>query len=945
MNRIGIGWLLLALGGAAQAAVEGEALQRTFTAYELQVPETHLGLAIDREGRLFAGTLDGVLVYAGQRWERVEIPNKIARQVDTGGDGRVYVGGINTLGVMERNDDGAWRFRELLAGVGVDPSRESIGHVSHIEPVPGGIVAVAQGTAIEVQGDTGSGRRWTLPEGVGRLLDSDGTLHTCLDTGLVRFVDEKPVAVPGGEAFAGVRCVALDSWNGRTILISDAGLHALSEDGLEVVDDGSRFAPLGPLTNRAVLADGGRVFGFLDGSLLHYDANASFVRSLKPVSSGVRDLVADHEGGLWVAKEGGLSRLDFPSPWSLMGSTRGLTGTTNDAAWYRGSWWVAGAHGLFEIKETASGRAMAERVAAVPEGELFSTIAGRGGLLLGAVDGLLVWAGEEAQARWLVGPEPDLAVDALKPSRFTDGRAYAAGVDSLMVLADEEQGWRVVTRIAVPGLASWAVAETAEHELWVGLVDGRVERFRFTPDGMAIAGRRSFGPEDGLPGIRDRWVLSVYDGALIAVAGGSAWRLDGERFVTFAAPTLGARTLAEQPKLVDTQHGRFAAGREAISVQDPRTGGWRTVHFAGLPVLDVNEIRQSPSQVAAVLLNGVLLYSAPAAESGSATVAPLAISLGWARTRGDGGQRVLGDEGALRMRSGEVLEVGVEAVRLGSDVTYRYRAPGALDEWSPWSATGTATVPVLRHSSVSLEVEARADDGATASLRRSVVVTPRWHERVDVQLGLGFVGMALLALIAKWISDYRLRAQRSYARELEATIARRTHEVAEAQNRLEASRLTDPVTEVPNRAAMEKGLAREWIRCMDTSRPMAVILIDIDHFGQINEEKGYLGGDEVLRKVSYKLQTLYDPQRELLARYDGARFVLLIPGISEEEARRRAKAIRDTLAGSAEETSSLGVAVVNPTTGSSPDVVMTKAEGALRQARNEGQGGLAIITL
>lgn len=931
----------LALGVApAQGGTQGEPLSRAFTAYELKVPVTHLGVGVDREGRLFSGTMDGVLVYDGTEWERVPIPNRYARQVDAGGDGRIYVGGLNTLGVMERSADGGWGYRELLGQVGIDPAVASIGPVMHLEPVEQGVVAVAQSVAMWVSADGRGAKKWGIDDSIARVMISGDRVYGCsANEGLVELDGGRPRAVPGGEALAGVRCVSLDDWGGVTVLISDAGLFELDAGSLRQIEGAERFEDLGPLTNRAVLADGSRVFGFLRGSLLHYDAERGFLRRMKPVSTGVRDVVADHEGGLWVASEVGLARLDYPSAWSLVGSERGLTAATNDAAWFDGAWWVATSQGLFKLVEK-EGLYQAELVDGGPEGELFSLVAGQGGLLAGGVGGLMGWRpGQDVQ--WLVGPDEAQVIDALKPSRVSPGRVYAGGVDSLVVLRDSPSGWDLQQIIDAKGLATWAMAETPDGSLWTGVVDGGVERWKFLDDGSGIAERTRFGESEGLPRVRDRWSLSVLDGVLVAMGGGEAWGFDGIRFNRLPERELGERKLTELPKIVHTNAGVFAAGRDAISVRRAAEGGWTTHQFAGQPVIDVNEFRSNGEQVAVALLSGLLLYDTSA---GSPPARPaLAVGIGWARTTSKGLDGVSVVDGGVRVRSGEVLEVGFEAVRLGSNVSFRYRAPGVIEQWSRWSDSGVITMPVLSGRSYALEVEARAGDGGFASVRRKVEVIPRWYERVELQLGFGAVLLGLLALAGKNLSDRRLAAQKAYARNLEATVARRTQEVADAQKRLDAVQMTDPVTEVANKLAMERGLAREWIRCMDNDRPLAVILVDIDHFSAINEDRGYLGGDEVLRRVGYKLRTLIDPQRELVARIEGGKFLVLLPGVTGDAAQERAERIRQLLTEGAEETSTLAVVLTKPSSASSPDVLLSKVKAAIKEARKGGLGGMSVI--
>jgi diguanylate cyclase (GGDEF)-like protein len=78
-------------------------------------------------------------------------------------------------------------------------------------------------------------------------------------------------------------------------------------------------------------------------------------------------------------------------------------------------------------------------------------------------------------------------------------------------------------------------------------------------------------------------------------------------------------------------------------------------------------------------------------------------------------------------------------------------------------------------------------------------------------------------------------------------------------------------------------------------QPLALALLDIDHFKQINDELGHLGGDSALRQLTAILSDHVRP-RNILARIGGEEFALLMPETAIEEARRQLEQIRDAVA-------------------------------------------------
>ena len=95
---------------------------------------------------------------------------------------------------------------------------------------------------------------------------------------------------------------------------------------------------------------------------------------------------------------------------------------------------------------------------------------------------------------------------------------------------------------------------------------------------------------------------------------------------------------------------------------------------------------------------------------------------------------------------------------------------------------------------------------------------------------------------------------------------------------------TDGVTGIGNRRRFDERLATEWMRCGRHQLPLAVILIDIDHFKLYNDHYGHLAGDECLRRVAQLLQGTIRRADEVAARYGGEEFVLLLPDVPLPEA-------------------------------------------------------------
>ena len=215
---------------------------------------------------------------------------------------------------------------------------------------------------------------------------------------------------------------------------------------------------------------------------------------------------------------------------------------------------------------------------------------------------------------------------------------------------------------------------------------------------------------------------------------------------------------------------------------------------------------------------------------------------------------------------------------------------------------------------------------------------PRWYERLWVRLlGLLLVIGAGVLVVQEFI---RRRTQRYVEanRKLEARIAERTHELEEVNRKLAELATEDALTGVANRRALENAMQREWYRCLDQRRPLSVLMIDVDHFKRYNDAHGHLEGDVLLRAIAQQLQSQHDPKRELLARYGGEEFAMLLPGVHQDEARRRAEAIRQQMQEQLIKiTISIGVAGFVPVVQADPSHLMRRADAALYRAKRSGR--------
>ena len=159
--------------------------------------------------------------------------------------------------------------------------------------------------------------------------------------------------------------------------------------------------------------------------------------------------------------------------------------------------------------------------------------------------------------------------------------------------------------------------------------------------------------------------------------------------------------------------------------------------------------------------------------------------------------------------------------------------------------------------------------------------------------------------------------------------------------KLNLDSITDPLTGLANRRGAQLAL-EEW---ENDARPFAVVLMDIDHFKQVNDQFGHDVGDRTLQYLARQMRKV-ERASDVLCRSGGEEFMMLLPDTGLEDATRVAERLHQLMQASVEAvgrpvTLSFGVAHY-PTTSSFPEQVLKAADEALYRAKNGGRNRVEV---
>lgn len=264
-------------------------------------------------------------------------------------------------------------------------------------------------------------------------------------------------------------------------------------------------------------------------------------------------------------------------------------------------------------------------------------------------------------------------------------------------------------------------------------------------------------------------------------------------------------------------------------------------------------------------------------------------------------------------------------VSIGSHLA-SYKLNGAMSTGIPTLDVDSQERIISLHKLEGLPLVVAYGIGATEALKD-------WSRRA-VQLALGYVFICLLAAVAT----------RSYW-----VIYRQHDELVASRAALQEQSTHDPLTGIFNRRFLDAALPRELSCARRDGAPLAIIMIDLDHFKRVNDSYSHAAGDKVLIALT-KLLGSGARESDLLCRYGGEEFVAIMPNMTSGQALERANAWRTQLEqtqvhygdSTIQITLSAGIAVF-PEHGDSPADLLKRADEMLYTSKRNGRNQVSVF--
>lgn len=234
----------------------------------------------------------------------------------------------------------------------------------------------------------------------------------------------------------------------------------------------------------------------------------------------------------------------------------------------------------------------------------------------------------------------------------------------------------------------------------------------------------------------------------------------------------------------------------------------------------------------------------------------------------------------------EINFTGISLIK-SKQIKFKYKLEGHDAEWIDSDTRRTAYYSYLPPGNYRFLVKAANSDGIWNEQGASIRLELKTFFYQTKEFYLLCVAVGTLCLFLIWqFSVYQLKTRQ---RKLAKLVGEKTEELKKANDELHHLANSDGLTKIGNRRRFETFLTDEWHRAVRFKTEISLILLDIDHFKLFNDTYGHQAGDDCLQKVAEVLAETIKRPTDLVARFGGEEFAIILGGTDSEGAFNIAK--------------------------------------------------------
>jgi signal transduction histidine kinase len=457
---------------------------RNYSPKDYEADIQNWAIAQDKNGVMYFGNNLGLLEYDGVNWKLDKIPGfTVIRSIDIAKDGKIFVGAVGDLGYFSPDSIGELKFHSLLQYL--KPQNRNFSDVWSTYIKDNDVIFETYNYIF----------KWSMTNRKFNIIKPEKSFHILFmvdstfyvrewGVGLLKMVGNSLKLVPGGERFANERIYVMLPFPGEEneilIVTRTQGLFKFN---------GKEFRPFKTEADEylkknliyspgAVLNDGNIILGTILGGSVIIDKNGNLVKTLNKAvglpSNTTYWLMQDHSGGIWVASDFGLSRIDYSSSITYFDSRNGVSNGIASIIRYKGTLYAAANSGIYYLNPESSQFIPIPKLA----NQSFCFLITHNHLLAGTFDGVFqVDKDNVIPIRKTIGNE--YSVQSLFQSKIDTNRLYVSTGEGLGLLEFVNGKWIDKGKlINIPDFTS-SIAEEKDGTIWTGSGTFGVFRVRY----------------------------------------------------------------------------------------------------------------------------------------------------------------------------------------------------------------------------------------------------------------------------------------------------------------------------------------------------------------------------------------------------------------------------------------------------------------------------------
>jgi two-component sensor histidine kinase/ligand-binding sensor domain-containing protein len=732
----------------------------------------------------------GVLRFDGAYWDIAPSLNGgLIRSINKDRTGKIYWGGQSDLGYLASDSSGSMQLISLNHLL--PDSVRSYHNVWDILPTDEGIYFRTNDYFFRYQ----NGVMTLLSEGANyrhaSLIDGRIVLHQ-FNKGLLYLDGDTFSFIDGSDA------LARDLIGGIVPLDNGDWLILTYFEGLFIYN-GESFQPIEPPINENLkealgykalrLSNGNIAIATIYSGVYIIDQKGQLIVHSNIEEIPATGLYQDDQKGLWVTRNGGITRIEIESPLSVFYKESGIPGTINTVTRHNGELYVGGDNEVYKLETYADRTAEFLPVDGLRV-QTWSLLSTPNGLLAGTQNGLFAVNSEKISTI-----SEGLTVRKLKASDFTSDFYFAGTLDGIRTLEFKSGEWLLSNPVEGIDMNVHYIAESPDSVLWLGShYQGvlRVENF-YTAEEPII---QHIDQEDGFPERNDQYTNSFWLDDHIAVGTSRGlYTIDESSMQAIPDTSFGplftgiGKDVYRVEQAINGDWFVRSSDNGILQKQNDGSFTWDSLSHKRLKTGSTQDFYFDEDGIVWMVANrGVVRYDSKKNYSYAfelqlnfnkvALISGDSVLFGGSNTSEFSPPELLHTQNALR------FQYSLSSYDLPETSEYTYRLKGLDKDWSEWSPETQKDYTNLSHGDYIMEVKGRDLYGNESEVTRfPFSILPPWYLSAGAKSLYVILVSGLIFCVAFMVSKVRTRRLEEQNLQLEAEVKARTSEI-EAQKKV-----------------------------------------------------------------------------------------------------------------------------------------------------------------